>query len=76
LTSCPSRPGILCIIAVSKVPAEVYTLIKPRVRVKVGPGYVVASKPDPQKNRKEGLKLGWGGSVLCTRNAGALLIDS
>jgi len=42
----------------------------------VGPGYIVVSKPDPQKNRKEGLKLGWGGSVLCTWNAGALLIDS
>ena len=34
----------------------------------------LVSEPDPRKNRKEG--LGWGGSVHCAQNAGALPIDS
>ena len=36
----------------------------------------IVLEPDPQKNRKEGLEIGWGRSVPCARNAGALPISS
>ena len=36
----------------------------------------VVSEPDPRKIEKRVWEIGWGGSVHCARNAGALPIDS
>jgi len=37
---------------------------------------LIVSETDPRKIRKRVWEIGWGGSVPCTRNAGALLIGS
>jgi len=40
------------------------------------PTSALVLEPDPRKNRKGVWEKGWGGSVHCARNAGALPIGS
>ena len=42
------------------------------VRKDGGEGWNVVSEPDPQKRIERTLEIGWGGSVPCVQNVGAL----
>ena len=60
----------------SKVQSVLVLLVLPHSAQGPGHGHRVVSEPDPRKIGRRVWEIGWGGSVHCTRNAGALPIDS